>query len=93
MSLRNLENNLDSVKLLLLSHHLSHQKFEKGHLGVAFLVLCWIFLVFVWAVDFLKYKRGSSLWVYQITICDYFWVITNINNIYFPTNGHKFVGQ
>jgi hypothetical protein len=39
MGLGNLQNNLNSVKLLLLGHHQNHQKFEKGHLGVAFLVL------------------------------------------------------
>jgi hypothetical protein len=44
MGLGNLENNLNFVRLLLLGHHRNHQKFEKGHLGVAFLVIFWIFL-------------------------------------------------
>jgi hypothetical protein len=44
MGLGNLENNLNSGRLLLLGHHRSHQKLEKGHLRVAFLVISWIFL-------------------------------------------------
>ena len=42
MGYENLGNNLDFVRLLLLGHHQNHQKFEKGHLRVAFLVLFWI---------------------------------------------------
>jgi hypothetical protein len=44
MDLGNLENNLNSVRLLHLDHHQNHHRCEKGHLGVAFLVLFFICL-------------------------------------------------
>ena len=52
IGLGNLGNNLNSVRLLLLGHHQNHQKFEKRHLRVAFLVLfldfSWLYLCGLW---------------------------------------------
>jgi hypothetical protein len=59
MGLENLGNNLNSVRLLLLGHYQNHHKFEKEHLGVAFLVLFWIFHACIYVdCGFFKVQTG-----------------------------------